>query len=123
MQDVLAAGELVKEIHVPKLHGTVHYDKKRVRDAIDFAIVSLASCIDVQDSVIRDARIVYGGVAPVPYRMKDVEELLKGKAVSEALADEAAKLAVSAAVPMGKNEYKLYMMKDLMRAAVLRAAE
>lgn len=123
VQDVLAAGELVKEIHVPKLHGTVHYDKKRVRDAIDFAIVSLASCIDVQDGVIRDARIVYGGVAPVPYRMKDVEELLKGKAVSEALADEAAKLAVSAAVPMGKNEYKLYMMKDLMRAAVLRAAE
>ena len=60
-------------------------------------------------------------MAPVPYRMKDVEEFLEGKAVMEEVADQAGELAVSHASPMGGNEYKLFMMKDLMRSAVLRA--
>ena len=121
VQDILTPGELVKEIRVPKRSGPMHYDKKRVRNAIDFAIVSLASCLDVKDNVIQDARLVFGGVAPVPLRVKHVEEFLKGKAVTEETADQAAGLAVGGASPMGKNEYKLFMMKDLMRSAVLRA--
>ncbi|WP_024734843.1 FAD binding domain-containing protein [Enterocloster asparagiformis] len=121
VQDILTPGELVKEIRVPKRSGQMHYDKKRVRNAIDFAIVSLASCLDVKDNVIQDARLVFGGVAPVPLRVKHVEEFLKGKAVTEETADQAAGLAVGGASPMGKNEYKLFMMKDLMRSAVLRA--
>ena len=121
VQDILTPGELVKEIRVPKRSGQMHYDKKRVRNAIDFAIVSLASCLDVKDNVIQDARLVFGGVAPVPLRVKHVEEFLKGKAVTEETADQAAGLAVGGARPMGKNEYKLFMMKDLMRSAVLRA--
>lgn len=121
VQDILTPGELVKEIRVPKRSGQMHYDKKRVRNAIDFAIVSLASCLDVKDNVIQDARLVFGGVAPVPLRVKHVEEFLKGKAVTEETADQAAGLAVGGASPMGKNEYKLFMIKDLMRSAVLRA--
>ena len=121
VQDILEPGELVTEIHVPRMSGTAHYDKKRVRDAIDFAIVSLASCIETGDGVIKDARIVYGGVAPVPYRMREVEEFLKGKKADIQTAKDAAELVVKNAVPMGKNEYKLYMMKDLIETAVLRA--
>jgi NADPH-dependent glutamate synthase beta subunit-like oxidoreductase/CO/xanthine dehydrogenase FAD-binding subunit len=121
VQDILEPGELVKEIRVPKLKGEMHYDKKRVRNAIDFAIVSLASCLEVGDHVIRDARIVFGGVAPIPYRMPEVEEFLRGKRVTEEMAEEAAALAVRDAVPMGKNEYKLFMIKELLVNAVLRA--
>ena len=119
VQDVLEPGELVKEIWVPKLDGEMHYDKKRVRNAIDFAIVSLASCLDVKENIIREARLVYGGVAPVPYRMGHVEEFLKGKNLSEEVAEEAAELAVRDAVPMGRNEYKLFMMKEMMKKAVM----
>lgn len=121
VQDILAPGELVTEIHIPEMAGITHYDKKRVRDAIDFAIVSLASCIDVEDKVIRDARIVYGGVAPVPYRMRDVEEFLKGKKADIQTAKDAAELVVKDAVPMGENEYKLFMIKDLIETAIMRA--
>lgn len=45
VQQVLHEGELVTEICVPKCDGEMHYDKRRVRDAIDFAIVSLANRI------------------------------------------------------------------------------
>ena len=121
VQDILNPGELIKEIRVPRLKGRMHYDKKRVRDAIDFAIVSLASCLDVTDDVIQGVRLVYGGVAPVPYRMTHVEEFLKGRTITDEVAEAAAELAVRDARPMGKNEYKLFMMKDLMRNAILKA--
>lgn len=121
--EVLQAGEIVKEIIVPKMQGVSHYDKKRVRNAIDFAIVSLASCFKVNKGTIEEARLVYGGVAPVPYRMKELEAFLKGKKISKEIAEEAAELAVKDAFAMKDNEYKLFMMKDLMETAILRAAE
>ena len=123
VQQVLTPGELVKEILVPKKPGKMHYDKKRVRNAIDFAIVSLASCFAVTDGVIDSARIVFGGVAPVPYEMPQVEALLKGRRITPELAGQAADLAVRDATPMSKNTYKLFMIRDLISGAILRAAE
>ncbi len=123
VQLVLNPGELVTEILVPKNPGKMHYDKKRVRDAIDFAIVSLASNFEVTDGVIDSARIVFGGVAPVPYEMPQVEALLKGQKITPELAEQAAELAIRDAMPMSKNTYKLFMMKDLVAQAVLRAAK
>ncbi len=121
VQQVLAEGELVKELIVPKLGGIMHYDKKRVRNAIDFAIVSLASNFVVEDGMISEARLVFGGVAPIPYRMAEVERFLRGKSITEEVAAQAAELAVEKAVPMGKNGYKLFMIKDLLETAILRA--
>ena len=57
----------------------------------------------------------------MPYRMTHVEEFLKGRTITEEVAEAAAELAVRDARPMGKNEYKLFMMKDLMRNAILKA--
>ncbi|MGN0976128.1 MAG: FAD binding domain-containing protein, partial [Gemmiger sp.] len=113
VQQVLHEGELVKELRVPALPGVSHYDKRRVRDAIDFAIVSLASCFDVQDGVIREARLVMGGVAPVPYRLTEVEAYLKGKAPCAEVAKQAGEIAMKNAFPMSKNEYKVFMARDV----------
>ena len=122
VQQVLHPGELVTEIRIPKLTGKAHYDKRRVRNAIDFAIVSLASCFDVQDGVVRDVKLVLGGVAPVPYALPAVEAYLKGKTLSAEVAKQAGELAMANAVAMGKNEYKLFMCKDVIYEAVMRAA-
>lgn len=130
VSEVLQKGELVEEIRVPKrpketFEGekiTTHYDKKRVRNAIDFAIVSLASAFAVKDGVIQNAKLVFGGVAPIPYEMEEVEEYLKGKPVSEETAQKAAELSIKNASPMSKNEYKLYFVQDVLKNAILRAA-
>lgn len=122
VQQVLHAGELVTEIRVPKAAGEMHYDKRRVRDAIDFAIVSLASRIQVEDGVVKDARLVFGGVAPVPYELPRVEEYLTGKKLDRNVAKEAAGIALEDASPMGHNEYKVFMARDTVYLAVCRAA-
>ena len=122
VQQVLNKGELVTEIQVPKAAGEAHYDKRRVRDAIDFAIVSLADRFVVEDGVVKEASLVFGGVAPVPYELPEVEAYLVGKKLDKAVAKEAAELALAAAKPMGKNEYKVFMAKDVVYEAVCRAA-
>lgn len=122
VQQVLHEGELVTEICVPKCDGEMHYDKRRVRDAIDFAIVSLANRIQVEDGVVKDARLVFGGVAPVPYELPRVEEYLAGKKLDREVAREAARIALEDATPMGQNEYKVFMARDIVYQAVCRAA-
>jgi NADPH-dependent glutamate synthase beta subunit-like oxidoreductase/CO/xanthine dehydrogenase FAD-binding subunit len=119
-QDILAPGELVKEIIVPKAAGISHYDKARVRDAIDFALVSLASDIMAESGKIVSAKLVFGGVAPVPYRVPKIEAFLAGKPVNDETADAAAELAVQGAVVMDDNEYKLFLLKSLLKQAILR---
>jgi len=122
VQQVLHKGELVTEIRIPKKSGEMHYDKRRVRDAIDFAIVSLADRFEMDGDVCKDASLVFGGVAPVPYQLPKVEEFLKGKKIDKAVAKEASELALEDATPMGRNQYKVFMAKDVVYNAVCRAA-
>ncbi len=121
VQQVLHRGELVKEIRVPKAAGETHYDKRRVRDAIDFAIVSLASRFTVEDGVIKDAAMVCGGVAPVPYALPKAEAYLRDKKITREIAKEAGEIAMQEATPMRENAYKVFMAKDAVYEAVCRA--
>ncbi len=122
VQQVLHSGELVTEIQIPKKLGEMHYDKTRVRDAIDFAIVSLANRIKVENGICQEADLVFGGVAPVPYVLPKVSQYLIGKKLDREVAKEAARIALEDATPMSHNEYKVFMAKDSIYKAVCRAA-
>ena len=122
--DVLKPGELVKEIQIPLSEGAVTgYEKFRLRNSVDFAIVSLASLYHVKDGKITDARMVFGGAAPIPYRLKEVEEYLAGRPADEAAAEEAAALSVAHAIPFEKNAYKVQELKALVKASILKIAK
>ncbi|HLA28756.1 MAG TPA: FAD-dependent oxidoreductase [Syntrophales bacterium] len=122
--ELLDADELVTEIMVPVQGkgGRSAYEKFRVRDAIDFAIVSVASAYGINNDKIRNARVVLGAVAPVPFRARAVEEYLEGKKVSEDLAAAAAELAVKGTILLDKNGYKAQVLRTLVKRAVLNAA-
>lgn len=118
--NVLQPHEVITEIQIPKpAPGTSQrFLKFRVRKAIDFAICSVAAVINSgSDNVVKDARIVLGAVAGTPYRALRAEELLRGAVVTENIAEAAAKAAISEAVPLSKNAYKI----DIARALVKRA--
>jgi len=121
VKDTLRPGEIVKEIRVPKPNGVTAYDKSRVRDAIDFATVSLASQVVMDGGAIRSVKLVYGGVAASPVEAEAAEAFLTGKAIDDAVLEEAAALAIADASPMDKNETKLFIMSSLLKEAVERA--
>jgi CO/xanthine dehydrogenase FAD-binding subunit len=121
---VLNKGELVKEIEIPACDSyKVSYDKLQLRDPFNFAIVSLASAYKVQGGKITDARIVLGGVAPVPYRMREVEEFVKGKEINEVMAVQAGKLAIENAVPLRENANKLKQISAAVKKSLLNAVK
>jgi CO/xanthine dehydrogenase FAD-binding subunit len=66
---------------------------------------------------------VLGATAPVPFRTKEVEDFLKGKALTEEMAEAAAALAVEEANPLSKNRYKVKAASALMKNAILYAAD
>lgn len=110
--ELLEPGELVTEVQIPKMPGyRTGYLKMRLRAAIDFAITALAYAYKEEDGVIVDARLVAGGIAPVPLRLTAAEQVLVGKKPTPALAEEAFKAAMKDACPMTENSYKLQEVK------------
>ena len=122
---VLDPDELVTEIAIPSpAPGTRQvYLKFRLRKAVDFPIVGVASALTLESGKIREAKMVLGAVAPVPLRLKKVESFLAGKELHAETADEAAALAVEAALPLALNRYKVQITRALVKKALLALIE
>ncbi len=118
---VLEIGELVKEIFIPapKPGTKFSFQKFRIRNSIDFPIVSVASALTFDGERIKDARLVFGAVAPVPLRAVNVEEALIGKQASEETAAAAGAVAARQVFPLERNRYKVQILKGLIRKAIM----
>lgn len=119
VEDMLEPGEIITEFDIPVPEGQSHYSKFRLRDSVDFAMVSAASECHVEEGVVKSASIVLGGVAPVPVRRKKAENYLIGKELNRETAEQAAEIALEDAVPFEKNEYKVDVAKSLIRESLI----
>ena len=93
--------------------------KFRLRNAIDFAIVSVSAVIVQEKDIIKDIRLVLGGVTYKPYRAVRAEEILKGNKITEVLVAESCQEAVSELTPLSKNAYKIAILKALVERVIL----
>jgi xanthine dehydrogenase YagS FAD-binding subunit len=118
---VLASNEMVTQVDVPTppAGSKQVYLKSRIRKAIDFPIVSVASLITVTSGTVSAARIALGAVAPIPLRSTAAETALKGNAISSTTAASAASAAVQNAFAMTKNRYKIQILQALIQQAAL----
>ena len=118
---VLDANEILTEVMVPTpAAGTKSaYIKFGIRKALDFAIVSAAAVLTISGGTCKDARIVLGGVAPIPWRSSEAEKAIIGKSVNEANAKAAADAALSKAKPLEKNKYKVPTAKAIIKRVLL----
>jgi len=121
--NVLRATDIIKECQVPLSSKNERntFLKFRLRDSIDFAIVSVASSIKMAKGLCEEARIVLGSVAPVPMRAREAEELLKGEAPTEEVAEQAAGIAIEKAKSLSMNAYKIPIAKNLVKQSILAA--
>jgi xanthine dehydrogenase YagS FAD-binding subunit len=117
----LKPGEIVKKIEAPAFAGPTsqRYLKFTLRKPVDFAIVSVASVVTVENGICTDARIALGALAPGPVRARAAEELLKGKQINESVAAEAAQIAMAGAKPLSMNGYKIEIAKTLIKRTLL----
>jgi xanthine dehydrogenase YagS FAD-binding subunit len=123
-ETILEPDEIVTEIRVPTPAPNTRstYLKFKERDSHDFAIVGAAVVMRLKGKVCEDVRIVLSGVAPIPWRSPEVEAVLKGKAITPELAEQAGKAAVAKAQPLAQNAYKVPLTQAIVKQAVLRVA-
>jgi xanthine dehydrogenase YagS FAD-binding subunit len=123
-ENVLAQDELLARITLPPPRSGVRgtYQKVLDREAWTHAVVSAAVTLEMAGKTCRGARIVLGGVAPIPWRLPEVERLLAGKPITEALAAKAGEAAVAGAKPLAKNGYKVPLTQALVARTILELA-
>jgi xanthine dehydrogenase YagS FAD-binding subunit len=123
-ENILQPNEIVTAVSVPMpATGTrTTYLKFMEKDSFDWAVSAVAARLDIVNGVCRDARIVLGGVAPIPWRSRQAEAVLKGKKINAALAAQAANAAMADAKPLARNAYKVPLTKTLIRRAILEIA-
>jgi len=123
-ENVLQPDEILVEIEVPNAPAAAKatYVKEMVRETWDFALCSVAAMVTVTNGVVRDARVVLGGVAPVPYRAFKAEAALNGKPLNETTAAAAGLAAVEGARPLSKNAYKVALTQAVVKRALLSLA-
>ena len=119
-ENILYSGEILAEVVVPSPHqGNRNvFLKAKERQAMDFALASVALSADVEGDVVTSARVVLGGVAPTPRRALDAEEALVGKRIEGIKSQQIARLALRGATPLPDNGYKVRLASGLVSRAV-----
>jgi xanthine dehydrogenase YagS FAD-binding subunit len=119
----LGAGEILTEIEVPLRTGArSNFVKHAPRGSWDFAQASVAVSFSQQGETMRDCRVVLGAVAPIPWRSQAAEAALEGKKLSDDVIEAAASAAIHGASPLAYNEYKIPLVKKLVRRALRELA-
>jgi xanthine dehydrogenase YagS FAD-binding subunit len=122
---VMQPGDLLTAIRIPGTWaGAPHYfEKVRERQVWDFPIVNVAAVLKMSNGTIQDSRIVVNAVAAHPMRLTVVEGAVAGKPRSEETAKMAGDLAVQGAQPLGHNEFKIPLMRNLVKRAIRGEAQ
>jgi xanthine dehydrogenase YagS FAD-binding subunit len=123
-ENSLANDEVLGSVQVPAPRpGTRStYHKVLDREAWTHAVVSAAIVLEMDQQVCRSARIVLGGVAPIPWRVPEAERLLAGQRITPELAAKAGEAAVAGANPLRKNGYKVPLTKAVVQRTLVELA-
>lgn len=120
-ENALANDEILAAIQLPASrpgHRST-YNKVLDREAWTHAVVSAAIVLEMDQQVCRSARIVLGGVAPIPWHLPKVEAMLVGQRITPELAAKAGEASAEGAHPLAKNKYKVPLTKAVVKRTLL----
>jgi xanthine dehydrogenase YagS FAD-binding subunit len=115
----LEHAELITEIEVPAAPVARRsvYLKIRDRQSYEFALVSVAAAVTVDDGAVTGVRLALGGVGTKPWRARRAEHSLLGRPAGEASFAAAADEELASATPRPMNAFKV----ELAKRAIIRS--
>ncbi|MGV9698855.1 FAD binding domain-containing protein [Streptomyces sp. NPDC003470] len=124
-ETALPPGALITGITLPPapVAARSRYRKVRERASYAFAIGSAAAALDIEDGVVREARLALGAVASRPWRARAAETVLTGSPANGDTYAAAADAELAAARPLPDNAYKVTLMRNLVIAVLTELAE
>ena len=119
----LKPGEILTEVLLPPAAGRkVASYEVRQRETLDWSLATASVALETDpNGRVSRARIVLGQVAPIPWVLADLAELLKGKSIDAALAAKAAEFALHASLALPGNRYKVQLAKVAVKRALMTA--
>ncbi len=121
----LHGDEIITSIDLPAKGFPDHYAYLKVRDrhSYAFALVSVAAALEMSGDTIREARLALGGVAHKPWRNREAEALLNGKAATKENFQTVAEAIMRDAKGFGHNTFKIELAKRAIVRALKHAAQ
>jgi xanthine dehydrogenase YagS FAD-binding subunit len=109
----LLHGEVITSIDLPQKGFAKNYSylKMRDRNSYAFALVSVATGLELEGNLIKEARIALGGVAHHPWRVKEAEDFLINKTATRENFAAAAEIILAGAKLYQYNSFKLELAK------------
>lgn len=116
-ETILGPREVVTEILIPAPEKGLKtsYRKIRTRQSWDFSIAGVALALTLDGKRVTGGRVCFSGVAPVPWRAREVEEVIHGKELTAETISQATRAAVAEARPLKKNAYKVPLLKAVLQ--------
>ncbi len=113
--------EIVTEVVLPAPPTGLRssYRKVRARRSWDFALAGVALALQMDGGRVTGGRVVLSGAAPVPWRSREVEQVIMGNRLDAATCVRAAAAAMQDAVPLRWNGYKIPLFKGLIEEELL----
>jgi xanthine dehydrogenase YagS FAD-binding subunit len=119
----LQPGEIIEAVTLPAPSPGARsaYMKLKEKESFDWPLVEAAVALDFSGGTIRNARVVLGHVAQVPWRSKEAEDVLNGARPTPEVIRKASAAAVSTAKPLSQNAFKVRLARVTLERT-LRAA-
>lgn len=117
--------ELLVDIQLPPTNGwRASYQKLRRRGAFDFPVLGVAAWVKLDpEGLVKDARLILGGIAPSPLEVKEAGQALIGQPLDREHIDAAAEAAYVKARPLDNTDFVMNWRKQMTREYTLRALQ
>lgn len=122
-ENTMLPGQVLSHVIVP-LDESVFSATYEVRQSVglDQPIAAAACALRMSGSVVKEAHLTLGQVAPTPWVADAAARFLVGQIVTRPLAERVGRTAVARARPLSHNEYKVDMAAAVAKRAILAAA-
>jgi xanthine dehydrogenase YagS FAD-binding subunit len=114
----LRTHEIITGVELPASRFNTNYSYLKIRDRLSyaFALVSVATALELEGETIKEARLALGGVAHKPWRDTAAEAVMRGQPANRATFARAADLLLHDARGYAHNSFKI----ELARRAIVR---
>lgn len=114
----LRKGEIITAINLPPKGFSKNYSYLKLRDrsSYSFALVSVATGLELEAGKIKDCRIALGGLAHKPWRVREAEIFLIDKEPNQENFAAAAEIILKGAKGFEYNSFKI----ELAKKAIVR---
>jgi len=121
----LKKGEIITGIDLPKKGFSKNYSYLKLRDrsSYSFALISVATGLELEEGKIKEARIALGGVSHKPWRVKEAEDFLIDKEPDAENFKAAAEIILKGAKGFEHNSFKINLAKKAIVRNCLMALD